>query len=241
MPENNFISLSHWVNENTPTYNNNGFFKRQSVTKISDGRTSNSESWEFNNHIGTHIDYPYHFYSNGKTSSDLPKFLIYNNISIIIYQKEVLPNQIIKADDLFESISNLDKTLEVLILKTGFQKYRNTEIYWKNNPGYDENLYDLFKSKLPNLKIFGIDTISLTSVNSKEIGAKAHRKFLNNDDEILIIEDLDLEAVNFTMIPNKLIIAPLLISNTDGTPVNCILQHSISNKYNSYNFIPNVI
>jgi len=52
------VSLSHWINEETPVYGNKGGFKRKKLSSIENGDSANSEYWEFNNHIGTHIDFP---------------------------------------------------------------------------------------------------------------------------------------------------------------------------------------
>ena len=66
----NYISLSHWIDGSSPTYGDQGGFNRESISSIKKGRTANSEFWSFNNHIGTHIDFPKHFFDKGKSSSD---------------------------------------------------------------------------------------------------------------------------------------------------------------------------
>jgi kynurenine formamidase len=78
-----YISLSHWINENTPSYNNSGGFSRYSITSIKNGNSANSEEWKLNNHIGTHIDFPFHFYDNGKKSSDfVTPFLLTKKLAL---------------------------------------------------------------------------------------------------------------------------------------------------------------
>lgn len=220
-----YISLSHWIGENTPTYNNSGSFNRYSITSIKNGNSANSEEWKFSNHIGTHIDFPFHFYENGRKSSDFNMpFFINKKIGFIELESICEPGEIISIKHIEKHSDLLAKDIEVLLLKTGFQKYRNNNLYWSENPGYDKYLYVYFKEKFPHLKFFGFDTISLTSVLNRNMGKEAHLSFLNILNPILVIEDMDLSLLNSKIILDELIIAPLLIERTDGVPVNCILK-----------------
>jgi len=220
-----YISLSHWIDENTPTYNNSGSFNRYSITSIINGNSSNSEDWKFNNHIGTHIDFPFHFYENGRKSSDFKTpFFINKKIGFIELETICEPGEVISVNHIKKQSGLLENDIEVLLLKTGFQKYRNDIAYWSKNPGYDKSLFVFFRMKFPNLKFFGFDTISLTSVLNRNVGKEAHLSFLNILDPILVIEDMDLSILNSNLILDELIIAPILIANSDGAPVNCILK-----------------
>ena len=225
MNKHNYISLSHWIDESSPTYSNQGGFKRESISSIKKGRTSNSESWSFNNHIGTHIDFPRHFFNEGKSSSDysLP-FFIFNNIGIIFLDKTPKSNQIIDYELIKNECNQIEKNIEVLILKTGFEKYREEKIYWSDNPSFHKDVGVKLKEKFKKLQIFGFDTISLTSVNNKGMGKLAHLEFLQKDSSILIIEDMKLSLIDKLHLPEEIIISPLMIKNSDGSPVNCVLK-----------------
>ena len=226
MLDSNFISLSHWIGVDTPTYNNSESFQRRNITSIQNGNSANTEEWKFNNHIGTHIDYPFHFYEEGKKSSDFEtSFYINKKVGFIKLQEICRPGEIISVKHIEKQCNNLSTEIEVLLLKTGFQKYRNNIIYWAENPGYDKDLYNYFKKKFPKLKFFGFDTISLTSLLNRSIGKESHLAFLNNIDPILVIEDMDLGKLNSNIILEELIIAPIMIENSDGVPVNCILKY----------------
>ena len=87
-------------------------------------------------------------------------------------------------------IDNLDSSIEILILKTGFGQNRGKDVYWKNQPVVPAS-YALFKINFQNIRVFGFDMISLTSLNDREEGKKAHINFLINHD-ILILEDMNL-------------------------------------------------
>ena len=62
-----------------------------------------------------------------------------------------------------------------------------------------------------------MDLISISSYSNREEGRKAHHAFLNPDEgePILLIEDMKLDT-NSSF--NKVIVAPLLIDNADGSP-----------------------
>ena len=99
MKNKNYLSLTHWINETTPSYGNQGGFTRSSLSAINEGRTANTEEWVFNNHLGTHIDFPKHFDDKGLSSSDYKNsFFVYDKVGIIVLEKAVLPGQLITVD-----------------------------------------------------------------------------------------------------------------------------------------------
>jgi arylformamidase len=73
----------------------------------------------------------------------------------------------------------------------------------------------MFYTKFPKLRLFGFDMISLTSKLDRPEGKEAHLNFLI-ENQILILEDMNLE--NLFTCPNKVIVAPLQIENSDGGP-----------------------
>ena len=225
MHKEKIISLSHWIDENTPSFGNKGGFLRKSISSISKGRNSNSEYWELNNHIGTHIDFPMHFDDSGKSSSDYEQpFFIFNKIGIVYFDKVVKPNQLINYELLSEKLEKLSADTQIILIKTGFEKFRNSNIYWENNPSFDSNISTNLKTKFKNLKIIGFDTISLTSFNNKDMGKKAHLEFLKVKPPVLIIEDMKLSVLEKEDLPLEIHIFPLMIKDSDGSPINCSLR-----------------
>ena len=191
MKQSNYLSLTHWINVTTPSFANRGGFTRSSISAIKDGRTANSEQWVLNNHLGTHIDFPKHFNDKGLSSSDYANpFFIYDQVRIIVLEKATLPGQLITVDDIIDQVKSFPKSTDILLLKTHFEQYRGKDIYWQQSPGYDEELAVLFREYFTNLKAFGFDSISLTSLNHKSMGNRAHQAFLNKKNPILIIEDM---------------------------------------------------
>ncbi len=204
-------SLSFFLNDSTPAYGGaKGVIKVDQITSIRNGDTANNSRIIFNNHIGTHIDFPYHFSENGKKSSDYSEsFWIFNNVGFINCQINQVENEIQK----------LDIDIEILILKTGFGSKRGEVDYWKNQPVIPSKFAHIFKNKFPKLRVFGFDMISLTSKLNRDEGKKAHIDFLIKND-ILILEDMNLSKL--TKSPEKIIISPFLVDNIDGIPCNVI-------------------
>lgn len=204
-------SLSFFLNDSTPAYGGvKGAIKVDQITSIRNGDTANNSRIIFNNHIGTHIDFPFHFSENGKKSSDYSEsFWIFNNVGFINCQINQVENEIQK----------LDIDIEILILKTGFGSKRGEVDYWKNQPVIPSNFAYIFKNKFPKLRVFGFDMISLTSKLNRDEGKKAHIDFLIKND-ILILEDMNLSKL--TKSPEKIIISPFLVDNIDGIPCNVI-------------------
>ena len=56
------------------------------------------------------------------------------------------------------------------------------------------------------------------------MGKLAHLEFLQRKSSILILEDMKLSEINKGDFPEQIIISPLMIKNSDGSPVNCILK-----------------
>ena len=203
--------LSFELNEKSPVYGGkDDKLKIKKTNQIKEGKTSNNLHLSFPNHIGTHIDFPRHFSDKGKTLSNYPaSFWIFNKVGFLNCSVDKVP----------EIIKTLDESVEILILKTGFGQNRGKEIYWKNQPVIPAHYASLLKKKFPRIRVFGFDMISLTSLNNKEEGKKAHVNFLI-DHDILILEDMNLAKINTT--PHTIILSPLQIENADGVPCTVI-------------------
>lgn len=178
----------------------------QKSKTITNGDNTNELNLQFPGHCSTHIDFPNHFSNSGKTLNDYdPVFWFIDNIGFI--QCEI--------SEFLSKIEQLSPSIEMLIWKSGFGINRGTNKYWERQPVVPSHFATLLRKKFPKLRIFGIDLISLTSLLNKNEGEKAHINFLV-ETEILVIEDMRLNEIKET--PDKVIIAPLLIKDSDGVP-----------------------
>ena len=213
------IYLSHQINNRTPLYGGVKGITISKSTSIREGDTANSMHLSMPNHAGTHIDLPKHFFNDGKTLSDYPA-------SFWFFQKPQLID--VSCDDgqliiPLEIIPNLNNDTDVLLIRSGYEKYRQNTRYWAKNPGISVELAMALRSNFPSLRAVGMDFISVTSRLHREEGRRAHRKLLGDEyktEPIVLIEDISL--INYTHDINKIIVCPLMIQDADGAPCTII-------------------
>jgi len=216
----NNICLSHIISQSTPSYGNRDRVFVRDNSSILKGETANSSCWVFsNNHIGTHIDSPRHFSATGKKTQE---FDINDFFYDIVKLVEIgCQTGILIGIDEFKSIEDgIDPAVELLLIRTGYEQYRQNDKYWNDSPGLAAELADYFRGKFPNLRCVGFDFISLTSWNFRQEGRVSHKAFLCPDEHkksILVIEDMALAAVDTAI--RSVIVAPLFVEDGNGGAV----------------------
>ena len=209
------IWLSHVLSQETPLYGGDvgiDFSLRRSLAK---GDSCNAGHVSFGLHSGSHVDAPNHFIATGKTvDSYVAADWIFSSVALIDVDAQA--GQLLGVADL--PISKIDTGIELLLLRTGFEKYRNNEKYGKKNPGLQPELADYLRRYFVKLRAIGFDFISLSSFQHREIGRIAHQSFLGKD--ILIFEDLALQHIRNDLA--RVIALPLRIQGADGAPCSII-------------------
>lgn len=214
------IYLSYFIDEQTPLYGGEQAVFIEKRSEISKGASSNTKYLKIPNHLGTHIDFPNHFSDSGKTINDYPaSFWRFQNVYVISYKAK--NDEIINENLINKQEIPLDT--EFIILNTGFGGYRESDIYWNNNPGLSPQLAKVLKTKCPNLKAIGFDFISVSSYQNRMLGREAHKEFLLQND-ILIIEDMNLDGIKDKSI-KSIIALPLQIKKVDGAPITIIAEY----------------
>lgn len=225
------IFLSHILDEHTPLYGGKGSYSLDKINSIDSGDTSNSTQVTFPAHTGTHIDAPYHFDVSGNSIDQYSaEFWLCKNVFVIDYSVE--KEEIITLEKLMPFIIDMPVSVECLIIKTGFEEYRNknNKKYIFHGPGIEPDIGVWLRNNR-KLKMIGFDFISLSSYANRELGREAHRAFLSksflglNKDcskPILIIEDMHLTSLKEC--PNKIVVAPLRYDRSDGSPVTIISE-----------------
>ena len=218
MKINNIRYLSHPYTPDTPSYGDRDRIVITPNSSIERGDTSNSSRWLFtNNHIGTHVDVPFHFDLEGKKILDFsPEEWVFHNVVLIDVPCDG-PRLIDSADlEIVSSSSDID----LLLIRTGYENYRLEKKYWNENPGLAPSLPNYLRKRFPSLRCIGFDFISVTSFQFRESGKKSHIEFLRPPEgqtPILAIEDMSLvHAANSI---DWVIVSPLLIENGNGSPV----------------------
>lgn len=207
------IRLSWTLNQMTPSYGNGESLCIQPMKCMTQGDSCNTSKLTLSNHLGTHMDFPFHFDPLGKTLSDYPDdFFFFQHVLLVTIEKK--DSELITLDDLKKVPSN--KNCEILIIKSSWSEKRHLQKYMMTPPGIHENCADYLRKNFPNLRVLGFDFISLSSFTNRTMGRLAHKAFLSHQRPICILEDMDLSKVQEI---NNLLISPLMIENADGTPV----------------------
>lgn len=197
------------------------------VRRIDKGDTSNNSFLQLAAHTGTHIDYPFHFLSNGKKGSEyFANDWVFHQCTVVDIHS-INPNDyLITPKDLEQFIEKSSVNTELILFKTGFCYVRDGESYWKYNWGFAPECAGYLKTKFPKLRAIGFDLISLTSYQQRETGRLAHKEFLGTHN-ILIVEDMDLRHVTADEKFAIVIISPLRFTDADGAPVTVWAQTMI--------------
>lgn len=161
---------------------------------------------DINLHTGTHIDFPRHVMSNGKTSSDYLKDWKYFYKALII---EI-------DDDILEINSKILSNYEfpdkcVVIFKTIFSKTMESIVDF---PYITKDGADYLSKK--NIFAVGIDSLG---IERNQANHPTHKAFLSKD--ILIIEGLDLKNIkggNY-----NILITPIKIMDVEALPISVLL------------------
>jgi arylformamidase len=210
------LYLSHVLGPDTPFYGGDGAFQVEPLRSIAAGDSCNASRWSFPNHAGTHIDLPRHFVSDGRCADDYPPdFWVFKDVGVIDIS-DVQPGFVI-GPELLEKFE-VAQDVELLLLKTEFGRYRATPAYWRENPVFSPELADYLRNRFPLLRVFGFDTISVSSWTDRPTGREAHRAFLGGDKPILLVEDMNLSQIGSETIFSRVTIAPLLVRRADAAP-----------------------
>ena len=122
-----YILLSYTITKNTPTYGSNPAVDVQRYQSISSGNACNTSIIKIHNHLGTHADAPKHFWDEGRNIADYDvNELIFRSPLVIDIPKS--PKEMINLEDLVHFKNKLKKC-DILLLRTGFWKYRDKETY----------------------------------------------------------------------------------------------------------------
>src|SRR3989339_300793 len=210
--------LSYMLSNETPLFGETAPVVVSFDKKISANDSCNSATVSFSGHSGTHIDAPRHFYQDGRSISQYRiDELIFNHPQLIDCVKG--DNELIDISDL-ESIGDCD----LLLIRTGFYKFRSEKRYRINNPGISVAAAEWLRQAHPHIKAIGIDSISISGFQMREEGRNAHRMLLGDNIRlgapVLLIEDMDLSFMEGKL--KKVYVFPLFIEGPDSLPCTIV-------------------
>ena len=211
--------LSHPITESMSIYGGNADLDLVPVKNIVQGDSCNSWRFRLENHWGTHVDCPAHFFVEGAKVVDYPpEFWWFRSPQVI--QIEAKPGQVITREN---SSCDLDPETDLVLFQSGWGRFRGKEIYIRRNPGLHPSLGLWLRAHFPSVRAIGIDWISISSFEHRDVGREAHKAFLAPDGKghpILIIEDMNLSGDLHDL--KEVWVAPLLIEGIDSAPCTVI-------------------
>lgn len=178
-------------------------------------------------HVGTHLDYSYHYGSQSegrpsKTAEEIPLEWCYSDgVRLDLSCKK--PNESINSGDIAKALEKINyflKPLDIVLLYTASDKFYGTRKYFSEYPGVDISAIDYLLDK--GIKIFGVDTMGIDRpykfmlkefLKDKKTGALYPAHFYGRIREFIHIERL----ANLDKLPNfgfKVICFPVRIKNT---------------------------
>ncbi|MBN2610616.1 MAG: cyclase family protein [Bacteroidales bacterium] len=204
------IDLSHQITNSMPVYP--GDEEPQIVTirnHVTDGYQESSLI--ISSHTGTHIDCPRHFFKDLDNTGSLPLTAFFGRAVKIDVRNQ---GDLISKNMLEKYEKNLSDTGFVLF-HTGYDKYWNSEDYFKDFPVLDTEAVDYLLSF--NLKGIGFDAISADSIDSENY--PVHQAVLGRNmvivENLRALENLPVSRFYFSCFPLKII-------NGDGSPVRAV-------------------
>ncbi|TRZ53313.1 hypothetical protein D4S03_02000, partial [bacterium] len=185
------IWLSHVIDQSTPSYGGADDIAFRPVRRIKNGDTCNTSRLTISSHTGTHIDAPFHFIDDGKSIVDYPpETWVFNYPQLL--DISVQPGELIDPQTLPSDVP-MNHQVDFVLLRTGFEQYRNDELYWKNGPGIAPSMASDLKKFYPSFRASGVSFFSISSLCHREGGRKAHKAFL--EQSVLLFEDLSLKEI----------------------------------------------
>lgn len=117
-------------------------------------------------HIGTHLDYSFHYGSKSenrpaKTAEEIPlEYCYQDGVKLDLTHKK--PAEVITAVDIEAALKKINyqlKPLDIVLLQTGADKLFGGPKYFTDYPGVDISAIDYLLDK--GIKIFGTDTMGI--------------------------------------------------------------------------------
>ncbi|MEW6101125.1 MAG: cyclase family protein, partial [Candidatus Omnitrophota bacterium] len=117
-------------------------------------------------HVGTHLDYSFHYGSTSegrpaKTAEEIPLEWCYAD-AVKLDLRHKKPNEVIAATDIESALKKINYTLKplnIVLINTGADKLYGTQRYFTEYPGIDTSTIDYFLDR--GVKIFGVDTMGI--------------------------------------------------------------------------------
>jgi arylformamidase len=199
------FDISMALNAATPEWPGDVPFNyRLSVTQEQSGSVNIGEL-STSTHMGTHIDAPFHYDSDGLKVEELPLDIYLTKAKVI----DVRGSQKVMAADL----PNIEEGVEAVLLHTAaWQDRKKFPSFW---PEFDTAIAEWMAAR--GIRLLGVDVPSVDPQTSKELPM---HKAMNRNGRFI------LEGIVLDDVPEgiyQLAALPLKITGADGSPVRAVL------------------
>jgi arylformamidase len=215
--EKQYKLLSYPLRVDTHGYGGERLLRIKRSKMISRGDSCNTAILVIPNHLGTHIDCPNHFFNSGKKICEYEiKDFIFLHPILLSCPKSM--DELVTEKDIKGVYQKLKKA-DILLIRTGFYKYRGTDKYSMRNPGISPEAAKFIRSYLKNIRCIGIDSISVSAYQSRYLGRQTHKIFFSNklkNKPIRLIEDMNLSGDLRNL--KEVYVSPFFIKEIDSSP-----------------------
>ncbi|MGC9436288.1 MAG: cyclase family protein [Methanomicrobiales archaeon] len=213
------IPISYPMNRSSPLYPGTPPMTINPGKSMAAGDPANTSIITISSHAGTHIDAPGHFCPGGKPVSAVlaPETILAPAVCIDLPREGDAP---IAAGDLLPFLPGI-RDAGALLIRTGMYRLRreDPEMYASRHPWVHPDVPDFLRRHCPNLRLLGLDVISISTPSHREEGRESHRSFLCGSPPILLLEDADLSSKRIGSTSFTLRIYPVVHDDLDGVPV----------------------
>ncbi len=167
------------------------------------------------NHIGTHIEAPYHLLKNGEDLSQIPLNKLYGE-AVILDLKNFPSKTAIKQSQIKKAVENADGIHrgDIVLCNLGYAKYYGKPEY-KNNPYFSTDAIKWLVES--GIKLMGVDASGI-EIPGNEDHINHYTLFKNN---IPLIENLNnLDSVDKKRV--QLYAFPLSVTGLDSFPLRVV-------------------
>jgi len=176
-------------------------------TAIRNGDAYNFSRLTCSTHIGTHIDAPYHFTTDGKTVDQLNLYDLIGEALVVQMDTDTITADELRDVDL--------KKYKRILFKTRNSELLKSETFHKDYVALDYSAAELLVKN--GVRVVGIDYLSIEMYETEE--HPVHKLLTENG--VIIIETLDLSKIE----PGAyfLVALPLKLRNSEGAPARVVL------------------
>jgi kynurenine formamidase len=166
-------------------------------------------------HAGTHMDSPFHFGVNDTTIDRIPVERFIADAWVV--DVPVVADSMEIGIEHLKDIGGRVSAGDGLLFRTGWHRFADADNYRTALPWIGRQLANWCVEK--NVKLIGVEPLSVTIVTNREELQAVHRILLGGD--VILVEGLgNLEAIRKPKV--KVIALPLKIEGGDGAPARVI-------------------